>query len=210
MKYLAVSTRRAVSIRRIVLTVAVALPLMAASLHAQEKNTVVYVAGNKLVVNNAVNGLDYGYTLDSGDSLKTEAGSVTASGLKVGSVITGGLKGSGKVVDDASVVKATVVSVAAPDKAVVKIGDEKKEVSVADGASLKAGDSVDLTLVSVRTEGDNRPMNSVKAPAMVGKLAFFQQANLEEPDSATNLPAYGLVGGLLLMLGLGLRRFRTA
>jgi hypothetical protein len=198
--------------RRVALTAVVALPLSAVALHAQEKSTVVYVSGNQVVVNNAVNGLDYGYTLGSSDSLKTEAGAVTPSGLKVGSVITGGLKGSGKVVDDASVVKATVVSVAPPNEVVVKIGEENKKVSVAGGAvaGMKAGDTVDLTLVSVRTEGDNRPMNSVKAPAMAGTLAFFQEPNMEEPDSATNLPTYGLIGGLLLAVGLVDRRFRTA
>jgi hypothetical protein len=202
----------AVSASRLAVIAAVVLPFAAVNLHAQEKSTVVYVSGNQLVVNNAVNGLDYGYTLGSGDSLKTDAGSVAASGLKVGTVITGGLKGSGKVVDDASVVKATVVSVAPPNEVVVKIGGENKKVSVAGGVAtgMKAGDTVDLTLVSVRTEGDNRPMSSVKAPAMAGTLAFFQEPNMEEPDSATNLPTYGLIGGLLLVAGFVVRRFRTA
>ena len=44
---------------------------------------------------------------------------------------------------------------------------------------------------------------------MTGTLAFFQEPNMEEPDSATNLPTYGLIGGLLLAVGLVARRFRT-
>jgi hypothetical protein len=198
--------------RRIAVVAALSLPLAAVAAPAEEKATVVYVSGNQIVVNNASNGAAYGYTLGAGDTLKTDSGSVPASGLKVGSVITGGLKGSGSVVDDASVVKATVISVAPPNKMVVKVDGENKEVSLADGAlaGAKAGDSVQLTLVSVRTDGDNRPISPVTAPPLAGKLAFFKQPNLEQPDSGTNLPTYGVIGGLLLAVGFGLKSRRRA
>lgn len=185
-----------------------AASLSAVPLYAQANSaTVVYVSGNQVVVNQASNGLDYGYTLGAGDKVKTAAGDVPTSGLKVGTVITGGLKSGGHVVDDAVVTPATVVSVAGPGKAVVKVGGENKEVTFADGAlgSAKAGDSVNLTLVSVRTDGDNRPMNSVKAPAMSGTLAFFQEPNMEQPDSGSSLPLFGAIGAVLLALGFGLR-----
>ena len=198
-----------VSARKLAVTAAIAFPLFAAAAHAEDNATVVYVSGGQVVVKNLKNELDYGYMLGAGDTVKTDAGSVPVSGLKPGMTITGGLTG-GKVVDDASVVKAKVVSLAPPNKMVVKVDDESKEITVAEGvpAGTKVGDTVDLTLVSIRTDGDNRPMNSVKAPALSGKLAFYQQPNLEQPDSGTNLPTYGLLGGLLLAVGFTLKAKR--
>ncbi|SEB62659.1 hypothetical protein [Terriglobus roseus] len=198
-----------VSARKLVVTAAVAFPLLAAAAHAEDTATVVYVSGGQVVVKNMKNELDYGYMLGAGDKVKTAAGDVAVSGLKPGMTITGGLTG-GKVVDDASVVKAKVISLSPPNKMVVKVEDESKEVTVAEGVptGTKVGDTVELTLVSIRTDGDNRPMNAVKAPAISGKLAFYQQPNLEQPDSGTNLPTYGLLGGLLLAVGFTLKAKR--
>jgi hypothetical protein len=197
------------SARKFAVTAAIALPLFAATAYAQETATVVYVSGGELVVKNMKNELDYGYMLKSGDTVKTDAGSVPVSGLKPGMTITGGLAG-GKVVDDAAAVKAKVISLSPPNKMVVKVEEDSKEVTLAEGvpAGTKVGDTVDLTLVSIRTDGDNRPMNAVKAPGFSGKLAFYQQPNLEQPDSGTNLPTYGLLGGLLLAVGYTLKAKR--
>ena len=211
-----------VPMRRLVLLAAVVPALSAATLYAQGvKNTVVYVAGNDVVATRSTDGITYSYHVAPGTQFKTSGGSVAVSSLTPGSTIDGPLTGSGKVVDDASVVSGKVISTTPPNGLLVSVSGETKPLTLPQGtvkqdgkdvpvSSLKAGDTVDVTMVSVRTDGDNRPLGSVKPPAMSGTLALYQEPNLEMPDSATNLPTYGLLGGLLLAVGIGLRARQRA
>ena len=195
---------------------AVSLPMAALAAAVPVKNTVVYVGGNDVVVTRSTDGITYSYEVTPSTQFKTDSGSVAVSGLKPGAVIDGPLPGSGKVVDDAAVASGKVVSVMPPNSLLVGVAGENKKLTFPDGkvkiggkdvpvASVKEGDSVDVTMVSVRTDGDNRPLGSVKPPAMSGSLAIFQEPNLELPDTGTNLPAYGVIGGVLLALGIGLK-----
>ena len=200
---------------------AVALPVAALAAATPVKNTVVYVGGNDVVVTRSTDGITYSYEVAPGTQFNTGSGSVAVSGLKPGAVIDGPLPGSGKVVDDAAVTSGKVVSVMPPHDLLVGVAGENKKLSFPEGTvkvggkdvpvgSVKAGDTVDVTMVSVRTDGDNRPLGSVKPPAMSGSLAIFQEPNLELPDTGTNLPTYGVIGGLLLAVGLGLKARQRA
>jgi LPXTG-motif cell wall-anchored protein len=200
----------------LLLAATVLVPAAALAATAPVKNTVVYVGGNDVVVTRSTDGITYSYEVAPETQFKTGSGSVAVSGLTPGAVIDGPLPGSGKVVDDAAVTSGKVVSVMPPNGLLVGVAGENKKLTFPDGkvkmggkdvpvGSVKEGDSVDVTMVSVRTDGDNRPLGSVKPPAMAGSLAIFQEPNLELPDTGTNLPTYGVIGGLLLAIGLGLK-----
>jgi LPXTG-motif cell wall-anchored protein len=200
---------------------AVSLPVAALAAVVPVKNTVVYVGGNDVVVTRSTDGITYSYEVAAGTQFKTASGSVAVSGLTPGAIIDGPLPGSGKVVDDAAVTSGKVVSVTPPKGLLVGVAGENKALTFPDGmvkiggkdvpvGSVKAGDTIDVTMVSVRTDGDNRPLGSVKPPAMSGSLAIFQEPNLELPDTGTNLPTYGVIGGLLLVLGFGLKARKRA
>lgn len=184
-------------------------------------STVVYVAGDNLVVNRASDGMTYSYKVQPTAQLATDKGSVAVSSLKPGAVVTGTIAGLARPVDDASVVSGKVVSVNPPSGLLVSVGGENKQViipggTVSDGGkdvavgSVKAGDEVQLTMVVVRAEGDNRPLSSVKTPAQQGSLALFMEPNMEMPDTGTNLPLYGVAGAALLALGFGLKTRKRA
>ena len=206
----------AVPMHRLLL-LAAAPVLSAATMSAQAvKNTVVYVAGSDVVVTRSTDGITYSYHTAPGAQFKSGGASVAASGLKPGAVIDGPLPGAGKVVDDAAVVSGKVVSVTPPNGLLVGVSGENKALTFPEGtvkvggkdvpvSEVKPGDSIDVTMVSVRTDGDNRPLGSVKPPPMAGSLALFQEPNMELPDTGTNLPTYGVIGGVLLALGLGLK-----
>ncbi|SEG26049.1 MYXO-CTERM domain-containing protein [Bryocella elongata] len=195
---------------RAAVTAALVLPTVAMAAPGSWK--VEYASGGQVVVHDASTGLDYEYTLGVGDKVTTAAGAVTVSGLKPGTVITDGLTGTARMVQDISVVKGTVVSVSPPFHLIVKVNGDIMDTTVSEAAldKVNTGDTVDLTLITVRTPGDPRTPNPVKALPMVGKLAVFQQPVMEEPDSATNLPTYGVAGVLLLAVGLGLRARRRS
>ena len=194
------------------------LSVAPAALHAAAvagSSTVVYVGGDNLVVNRASDGITYSYKVQPSDKVATDGGSVAVSSLKPGAVLTGTLAGTGKPVDDASVVSGKVVSVSPPNTLLVSVAGENKQVIIPSGmvkdggkevavTAVKAGDEVQLTMVVVRAEGDNRPLNSVKTPAQQGTLALFMEPNMEMPDTGTNLPMYGVAGAALLALGYGL------
>ena len=207
--------------RFILLAATAALPVAALAAAVPVKNTVVYVGGNDVVVTRSTDGITYSYEVAPGTKFATGSGSVAATGLKPGAVIDGPLPGSGKVVDDAAVTSGKVVSVMPPNGLLVGVAGENKKLVFPDGtvkiggkdvpvASVKEGDMVEVTMVSVRTDGDNRPLGSVKAPAMSGSLAIFQEPNMELPDTGTNLPLYGVIGGVLLALGFGLKARQRA
>ena len=211
----------AVPMQRFALLAAVAaVPVAAFAAPAPAvKNTVVYVGGSNVVVTRSTDGITYSYEVAPTTQFNTGSGSVAVAGLKPGSVIDGPLPGSGKVVDDAAVVSGKVVSVTPPNGLLVGVAGENKKLTFPEGTvkvggkdvpvgSVKAGDTVDITMVSVRTDGDNRPLGSVKPPPMSGSLAVFQEPNLELPDTGTNLPLYGTFGAILLALGFGLKARR--
>ncbi len=193
----------------------------AAAAAAAGSSTVVYVAGDNLIVNRGSDGMTYSYKVQPTTPVTTEGGSVPVSSLKPGTVLTGPIAGPGKAVDDASVVSGKVVSVSPPNTLLVSVAGENKQLlipsgTVSDGgkdvpvSSVKAGDEVQLTMVAVRADGDNRPLSSVKTPPQQGTLALFMEPNLEMPDSGSNLPFYGAAGVALLALGYGLKTRRRA
>lgn len=200
--------------------VAAAAPRMHAAV-AAGGSTVVYVGGDSLVVNKASDGITYSYKVTPSTQVATDGGKVAVSSLKPGAVLTGTPEGAGRPIDDASVMSGKVVSVNPPNGLLVALSGENKQVilpggSVMDGgkdvpvAQVKAGDEVQLTVVTVRAEGDNRPLSAVKAPAQQGTLALFMEPNLEMPDSGSNLPLYGVAGAALLALGVGLKARKRA
>lgn len=200
---------------------ALALLPQASSAAASAGSTVVYVAGDNLVLNRASDGITYSYKVTPSTQVATSGGSVAVSGLKPGTVLTAAPQGAGRPVDDASVMTGKVVSVNPPNSLLVSLSGENKTVILPSGsvmaagkdmpvAQVKAGDEVQLTVVAVRAEGDNRPLSAIKAPAQQGSLALFMEPNLEMPDSGSNLPLYGVVGAGLLALGAGLKVRRRA
>lgn len=198
-----------------------ATPTIAHAAAATTGGKVIYVAGDTLVINRTSDGITYSYKVQPAAKVATGSGEVAVSSLTPGTVLTGSPEGSGRPVDDVSTVKGKVISVNPPNKLLVSVSGENKELvlpggSVSEGgkdtpvSSVKAGDEVDLTMVVVRAEGDNRPLSSVKAPAQQGSLALFMEPNLEMPDSGSNLPLYGVAGGALLALGYGLKNRKRA
>lgn len=198
-----------------------ASPALAHAAAAAPGGKVVYVAGDTLVVNRASDGITYSYKVQPTAHVATGSGDMAVSSLKPGTVLTGNPEGSGRPVDDVSTVKGKVVSISPPNKLLVSVSGENKELLLPSGtvseggkdvpvASVKAGDEVDLTMVVVRAEGDNRPLSAVKPPAQQGALALFMEPNLEMPDSGSNLPLYGVAGGALLALGYALKGRKRA
>ncbi|MGI4853253.1 MAG: LPXTG cell wall anchor domain-containing protein [Janthinobacterium lividum] len=200
------------------------LSIVPVALHAAAvagSSTVVYVGGDSMVVNRASDGITYSYKVQPSDKIATDGGSVAVSSLKPGAVLTGTPAGNGRPIDDASVVSGKVVSVSPPNTLIVSVAGENKQVmipsgTVSDGgketpfAAVKPGDEVQLTMVVVRAEGDNRPLNAVKTPAQQGSLALFMEPNMEMPDTGSNLPLYGVAGAALLALGVGLKSRKRA
>src|ERR1700710_2625528 len=150
---------------------AVSLPVAALAAVAPVKNTVVYVGGNDVVVTRSTDGITYSYEVAAGTQFKTAGGSVAVSGLTPGAVIAGPLPGSGTVEDDAAAISGKVVMVTPPKGLLVCVAGENKALTFPDGmvkiggkdvpvGSVKAGDTIDVTMVSVRTDGDNRPLGS--------------------------------------------------
>ncbi len=216
--------RRILSLSTCRFALAASLLSLAPALHAAAavgSSTVVYVAGDNLIVNRGSDGMTYSYKVQPSTQVTTDGGSVAVSSLKPGTVLTGPITGNGKAVDDASVVSGKVVSVSPPNTLLVSVAGENKQViipsgSVSDGGkdvpvgSVKAGDEVQLTMVVVRADGDNRPLSSVKTPPQQGTLALFMEPNLEMPDSGSTLPFYGVAGAALLAVGYGLKTRRRS
>lgn len=196
-------------------------PTIAHAAAATPGGKVVYVAGDTLVVNRASDGITYSYKVTPTAHVATGSGDMAVSSLKPGTMLTGNPEGAGRPVDDVSTVKGKVVSTTPPNKLLVSVAGENKELVLPAGSvsaggkdmpvsSVKVGDEVDLTMVVVRAEGDNRPLSSVKAPAQQGSLALFMEPNLEMPDSGSNLPLYGVAGAALLALGYALKNRKQA
>ncbi|MGI4755327.1 MAG: LPXTG cell wall anchor domain-containing protein [Janthinobacterium lividum] len=198
-----------------------AAPIALHAAAAPGSSKVVYVAGDSLVVNRVSDGITYRYKVQPSTQVTTDGGSVAVSSLKPGSMLTGTPAGTANPVDDASVVSGKVVSVNPPNTLLVSVAGENKQVIIPSGTvssggkdvpitGVKAGDEVQLTMVVVRAEGDNRPLSAVKTPAQQGTLALFMEPNMEMPDTGTNLPLYGVAGAALLALGYGLKRRSAA
>lgn len=205
----------------VVAGIVAAVPTVAHAAAAPGGGKVVYVAGDTLVVNRASDGITYSYKVQPAAHVVTGSGDVAVSSLKPGTVLTGDPAGAGRPVDDVSTVKGKVVSITPPNTLLVSVSGENKQLilptgSVSEGgkdvpvSSVKAGDEVDLTMVVVRAEGDNRPLSAVKPPAQQGSLALFMEPNLEMPDSGSNLPLYGVAGAALLAMGYALKRRKRA
>jgi hypothetical protein len=199
----------------IALTACTALPAIAQS----TASTVVYSSPNDIVVKRASDGQLLNYTLPAGATISVAGKKVPASAVTAGTKLTDALPGDPKVVTGISVEKGKVYQVSPPDKVTLSLTAGVKELTVPAGttftvggkpmtlAQLQKGMDVEATIVSTLGTSDatgNVPPDTT--PAQAGTILL--SVSTGEPDlplAGTNLPLYGVLGFIALMLGLALR-----
>ena len=189
-----------------------------AKLSSGASSTVVYVGGDDLVVKSA-DGKLLNFTVPSGVKFASGGKQVTLAELKAGAKITAPIVTGfdPKIVSAVSVVKGKVYAVTPPDEVTLLLSEGVKELSVptgttfmVDGKSLKVSEltpdmMVDATIV---TTADADAASATATPTLVGTLLVAKGASADDmPAAGTNLPLYGIVGAMMLMMGVWLRTF---
>ena len=199
------------------LAVSAVMPALAqAKLSSGASSTVVYVGGDDLVVK-AADGKLLNFTVPSGVKFASGGKQVGLSELKAGAKITAPIVTGfdPKIVSAVSVVKGKVYAVTPPDGVTLLLSEGVKELAVpagttfmVDGKSMKVSElkpdmMVDATIV---TTADTDAASATATPPMVGTLLVAKGASADDmPAAGTNLPLYGILGAMLLMMGLWLR-----
>ena len=213
------STRRKFA-TSVLLAASAALPVMAqAKPSSGPSSTVVYVGGNDLVIK-ASDGKLLNYTVPSGVKFSTGGKQVSLSELKAGSKLTAPVTTGfdPQIVSSVSVVKGKVYAVTPPDGVTLLLSEGVKELAVpagtsfmVDGKPLKVSDlkpdmMVEATIVT--TAADTTTASASNTPPFSGTLLVSKTAAADDmPSAATNLPLFGIVGTIVLMLGFGLMAF---
>jgi len=199
--------------------VSAALPALAqAKLSSGPSSTVVYVGGDDLVVKSA-DGKLLNFTVPSGVKFAVGGKQVSISELKPGAKVTAPIVTGfdPKIVSSVSVVKGKVYAVTPPDGVTLLLSEGVKELAVpagttfmVDGKSLKVSElkpdmMVDATIV---TTADAEAASATATPPMAGTLLVAKGASADDmPAAGTNLPLYGMIGAMMLVIGFWLRAF---
>jgi len=192
------------------------LTLAAQAPSSGPSSTVVYVGGDDLVLKSS-DGKLLNFTVPSGVKFSVASGKVGLSELKPGTKITAPVVTGfePKIVSGVSVVKGKVYAVTPPDGVTLLLSEGVKELAVpagttfmVDGKSLKVSElkpdmMVDATIV---TTADADAKSAAATPPMVGTLLVAKGASADDmPAAGTNLPLYGIIGAMMLMMGFWLR-----
>ena len=201
----------------LLLAVSAALPALAqAKLSSGASSTVVYVAGDDLVVKSA-DGKLLNFTVPSGVKFASSGKQVSLSELKPGARITAPIVTGfdPKIVSGISVVKGKVYAVTPPDGVTLLLSEGVKELTVpagttfmVDGKSLKVAELKPDMMVNVTivTTGEADATSAAATPTLVGTLLVAKTASADDmPAAGTNLPLFGAIGAMLLMVGFWLR-----
>jgi hypothetical protein len=199
-----------------VLFAAATLPAAAQKPTSGPSSTVVYVGGNDLVLK-ASDGKLLNFTVPSGVKFTCGGKQVSLSDLHAGSQLTAPVVTGfePQIVSSVTVVKGKVYAVTPPDGVTLLLSEGVKELSVPSGttfmvdgkplktAELKPDMMVQATIVT--TAADATAASASATPPMSGSLLVAKTAAADDmPSAATNLPLYGIVGALMLLLGCAL------
>jgi hypothetical protein len=199
----------------LVLAASAALPAVAQS--SGPTSTVVYVAGDDLVLK-ASDGKLLNYTSVPGGTKFTAGGKQVSLGdLKPGTKLTAPVAGTPQIVTAVDVVKGKVYGVTPPDGVTLSLAEGTKDLVVPAGttflvdgkklafADLKPNMTVEATIVSTAADG----ASATAAPAQAGALLVAHAAGGDDlPAAGTNLPLFGSIGLVCLSLGLALLNLR--
>jgi hypothetical protein len=188
-------------------------------------STVVYVSGNDLVLKSAEGKL-LNYTVASGMMFSAEGKQVALADLKPGTKLTKEVSTGfdPEIISGVQVVKGKVFSATPPDVVTLSLAEGIKELTVPAGTkfmvdgkpvtidALKPNMMVEATVVTTiapdaKPEVANAP--APPTPALTGALLVAKTMGdgaTALPEAGTNLPLYGVLGFVLLMLGFGLIR----
>jgi hypothetical protein len=188
-------------------------------------STVVYVSGNDLVLKSAEGKL-LNYTVASGMMFSAEGKQVALADLKPGTKLTKEVSTGfdPEIISGVQVVKGKVFSATPPDVVTLSLAEGIKELTVPAGTkfmvdgkpvtidALKPNMMVEATVVTTiapdaKPEVANAP--APPTPALTGALLVAKTMGdgaTALPEAGTNLPLYGVLGFVLLMLGFGLMR----
>jgi len=182
-------------------------------------STVVYVGGNDLVIK-ASDGKLLNYTVPSGVKFSVGGKPVSIADLHPGTQISAP-SSTGfdpAIVSAISIVKGKVYAVTPPDGVTLLLSEGVKELVVpsgttfmVDGKPLKVGDlkpdmMVQATIVT--TAADFTTASATSTPPLAGVLLVAKTAAADDmPSAGTNLPLYGGMGMVALLLGFALLGF---
>ena len=183
-------------------------------------STVVYVAGNDLVLK-AADGKILNYTAVPASTTFASAGKpLTFAQLKPGTELSAPVStGSDpQVVASITVMKAKVYGTAPPDGITLTTPQGAKDFVVPAGATFMVGGkalpltalasdvTIDATIITPAADGADTP--APVPPPLTGTLLITKADEL--PLAGTNLPLYGLLGFAMLLLGFALLRRKPA
>ena len=189
-----------------------ALPLAAQS-------TVVYVGGNDLVVK-AADGKVLNYFVPAGTTFASGGATVALAGLAPGASVTvPAAAGTPQVVASVQVVKAAkVYGTTPPDGITLTTSMGSKDFIVPTGSTFSVGGkslaladlasdvAIDATIITPAA-ADAKVVPPPATPTMVGTLLVLKTDDL--PNAGTNLPLYGAMGLVLLVVGFVLVRRKS-
>lgn len=174
-------------------------------------STVVYVAGNDLVIK-ASDGSILNYMVPAGYKFTAAGKAVTIDALKPGTQLTAPIATGAdpQVVGSIAVAKAKVYSVAPPDSVTLIMSDGSKEFTLPAGESfmvdgkpvalsaLKPDTMVDVTAIMPVADGAAAGP-APATPPMSGTLLVAKSEDL--PSAGTKLPLYLLIGMVMMLTG---------
>jgi hypothetical protein len=197
------------------LAASAALPAVAQAPSSGPTSTVVYVAGNDLVIK-AADGKLLNYMVAPGSKFTAAGKPATIADLKAGTKLTAPVSAGSDptIVTGIQVVKGKVYGVTPPDGVTLSLAEGTKDLVVptgttfmVDGKPLKVSElknnmMVEATIVSVDTSGTS----ASATPALTGALLVAKTGGAAEdlPAAGTNLPLFGGLGLLCLALGFTL------
>jgi hypothetical protein len=201
------------------LAASAAMPAIAETLSSGPSSTVVYVAGNDLVVK-ASDGKLLNYTVPAGTKFTAGGKQVMLSGLTPGTKLTAPVStGSDPlIVTGVTVVKGKVYGVTPPDGVTLSLAEGTKDLTVPTGTTfmvdgkklgvsdLKNNMMVEATIITADTTGTS----ATSTPAMSGALLVAKTGAAAEdlPAAGTHLPLIGMLGAACLALGAAFLGFR--
>jgi len=181
-------------------------------------STVVYVAGNDLVLK-AADGKILNYTsVPAATKFASEGKPLTFAELKPGTQLSAPVSTGTdpQVVATIAVMKAKVYGTAPPDGITLTTPMGAKDFVVPAGVTFMVGGkslpltalasdvTIDATIITPAADGADGPIPV--PPPLSGTLLIAKSDEL--PLAGTNLPLYGLLGFALLLLGFAMLRFR--
>ena len=203
----------------LILAASAAAPALAVS--SGPTSTVIYVAGDDLVLK-AADGTILNYSsVPASTSFMVAGKPVTWAALTPGTILSAPVHTGTdpEVVASITTLKAKSYATAPPDGITLTTPEGAKNFTVpagttftVGGKSLHLGDlasdvTIDATIVTPLAEGAD-PVPPPVAPPLTGALLVVKSDEL--PSAGTNLPLYGVVGFAMLLLGFALLRRKPA